>query len=231
MQKFFSVICLGLLFFSCGNIKDKNPQSKNQQNTEVLKTVGKAVDLGLNVLWSDRNLGAIAEEEAGSYFAWGESLPKDEYDWSNYKYAEGMFNKLTKYCNDKDYGKVDGKMEYDAEDDAAVIYWGGNWRTPTKEDMEELRDKCTWEQTTQNGKNGFKVTGANGNSIFLPLTGYYLGKDLLFYGTHATYATKSLHDKFAYRTHVLELPFKKNTKLGNHRIRSMGRTLRPVFVK
>ena len=40
------------------------------------------------------------------------------------------------------------------------------------EQIEELKNKCTWEWTTQNGVNGQKVTGPNGNSIFLPAAGY-----------------------------------------------------------
>ena len=43
---------------------------------------------------------------------------------------------------------------------------------PTKAEQDELRNNCTWTWTTQNGVNGYKVVGPNGNSIFLPAAGY-----------------------------------------------------------
>ena len=59
---------------------------------------------------------------------------------------------------------ISGNVNYDA----ARANWGGTWRLPTKTEMQELIDKCTWTWTTQNGVKGYKVTGPNGNSIFLP---------------------------------------------------------------
>lgn len=52
------------------------------------------------------------------------------------------------------------------------LSWGSKWRTPSKANLEELWSKCTWKWTTQNGVKGYKVTGPNGNSIFLPAAGY-----------------------------------------------------------
>lgn len=45
------------------------------------------VDLGLpsGTLWATMNVGATAPEEYGDLFAWGETAPKDVYDWSTYK--------------------------------------------------------------------------------------------------------------------------------------------------
>ena len=53
--------------------------------------------------------------------------------------------------------------------DEAIANFKG--KLPTKEQWEELKNKCRWEWTTQNGVNGYKVTGPNGNSIFLPAAG------------------------------------------------------------
>lgn len=47
------------------------------------------VDLGLSVKWATCNVGATKPEEPGDYFAWGETEPKDYYDWSNYKWCNG----------------------------------------------------------------------------------------------------------------------------------------------
>ena len=46
---------------------------------------------------------------------------------------------------------------------------------PTKTEMQELIDNCTRTWTTQNGVKGTKMTGPNGNSIFLPAVGYRYG--------------------------------------------------------
>ena len=58
--------------------------------------------------------------------------------------------------------------------DAANVMWGSPWRLPTKVEFEELKAQCTWEWTTYDGgKEGYKVTGPNGNAIFLPSKGFY----------------------------------------------------------
>lgn len=130
-----------------------------------------AVDLGLSVLWADRNIGADNPWDYGDYFAWGETKPKPQFDWNNYKYANGSGNKLTKYCNKKEYGNngfTDRNQILLPEDDAATANWHGEWRMPIREEFEELRKKCKWNWTANyNEKKGYFVSG-NGNQIFLP---------------------------------------------------------------
>ena len=119
------------------------------------------VDLGLpsGLKWATCNVGAKTPEQCGNYYAWGETKPKDEYTQAN---------SLT---YEKQMDDISGNAQYDA----ATANWGGDWRMPTKVEMEELNDKCTWEWTKQNGIRGYKVTGPNGNSIFLPAVGYFNG--------------------------------------------------------
>ncbi len=50
--------------------------------------------------------------------------------------------------------------------------WGDSWRTPSRTEMNELVNKCTWTWTTENGVKGYRVTGTNGNKIFLPAGGF-----------------------------------------------------------
>lgn len=50
---------------------------------------------------------------------------------------------------------------------------------PTKAQLEELKSACRW---TWND-NGYTVTGKNGNSIFLPVTGYRNCNGQVYYGT------------------------------------------------
>ena len=137
-----------------------------------------AVDLGLSVKWATCNVDATTPEGCGGYYAWGETVEKKNYEWSTYKWCNGSQDTMTKYCTDSIYGTVDNKTILDLEDDVAHIKWGGNWRMPTKAEQDELRTKCTWTWTTQKGVKGYKVTGPNGNSIFLPVTGYRYGTGL-----------------------------------------------------
>ena len=131
------------------------------------------VDLGLpsGLLWATRNVGSNRPEEFGSYFAWGETTPKDSYSWDTYKYANGSNTSLTKYCTSYSYGKVDYIEVLEEKDDAATANWGKPWRTPTLIETQELINKCKWTSTTRNGVNGYTVTGPNGNSIFIPAAG------------------------------------------------------------
>ena len=130
------------------------------------------VDLGLSVKWATCNIGASSPEEYGDYFAWGETEPKEVYVWSTYKWCNGSQNTLTKYCTNKEYGAVDNKITLELEDDVAHVNWGGEWRMPTKAELEELREKCTWTPTKINGVSGREITGPNGNKLFLPYSGY-----------------------------------------------------------
>lgn len=128
-------------------------------------------DLGLpsGIKWSVRNLGAIRPEDYGYYFAWGETKPKDVYDWSTYKWCNDNETTLTKYCTNSDNGTMDNKTVLDSEDDAATMNWGENWRMPTFVEWSELLDQCTWKYETRHGVPGCTVVGRNGNTIFLPL--------------------------------------------------------------
>ena len=125
------------------------------------------VDLGLSVKWATFNIGATSPEDYGDYFAWGETEPKETYSWATYKWCDGTDANITKY------NTADGKTILEPADDAAQVHWGGKWRMPTKEECQELLDKCTWKEETRNGINGHIVTGPNGNSIFIPTTGYH----------------------------------------------------------
>ena len=132
------------------------------------------VDLGLpsGTLWATCNIGAASPEDYGDYFAWGETAPKEVFNWSTYKWCNGSDMTMTKYCTSSEYGFIDNKTELDLEDDAAWMNWGPMWRTPSLEQQEELFDYCTLEWTQINGVNGRLFTGPSGNTLFLPAAGY-----------------------------------------------------------
>lgn len=158
------------------------------------------VDLGLpsGTLWADRNVGADSPEAYGDYFAWGETTTKSIYDWSTYKWCQS-WTTMTKYCTKSSYGTVDNKTVLDLEDDAAYVNMGAEWRMPTETQMSELRSKCTWAWTTQNGTKGYKVTGPNGNSIFLPAAGERLDSSLNSAGSCGYYWSASLAEGYPNR--------------------------------
>jgi hypothetical protein len=135
------------------------------------------VDLGLpsGLLWATCNVGADLPEEYGDYFAWGETQPKDNFSWTNYQYCMGSFNTLTKYCNNPDIGYngfTDDLTTLLPEDDAATANWGDDWRMPTEGELQELYQNTTVTWTTRNGVRGRLFTAENGNSLFLPASGY-----------------------------------------------------------
>lgn len=117
------------------------------------------VDLGLSVKWATCNVGANSPEECGDYYAWGETEKN--------RYTEENSSTLDVQISD-----ISGNANYDA----AQSQWGESWRMPTKAEFEELKNKCLWIWTTQNGVKGYKIKGLNANSIFLPITGARYGK-------------------------------------------------------
>ena len=124
------------------------------------------VDLGLSVKWHAVNLGAHAITDYGNYYAWGETETKSDYSWSTYKHANGASNKLTKYCplDKTNYwdgtGSTDNKLILDVVDDVVNLELGGNYRMPTKEEIEELIALPN-KWMTINGVNGRAFCKAN----------------------------------------------------------------------
>lgn len=129
------------------------------------------VDLGLSVKWATCNIGASSPYDNGDYFAWGEVSPKSEYTEDN--------------C--VTYGKTMGNISGDPQHDAARSNWGGSWRLPTEKELEELRTQCRWTWTVMDGTVGYRVTGKNGYSIFLPAAGYWDGTSPDYVGEYGDY--------------------------------------------
>ena len=190
-----------------------------------------SVDLGLDVKWATMNVGATKPEEYGDYFSWGETEPKEEYSWTQYKYYDDD-GKLTKYCvrsrvyGANYYGKDDGKTVLEPIDDAATANWGEAWRMPTEEEMTKLIEVGDWTWTTLNGVSGYEVKGSNNNSIFLPAAGYYQGSTFLDNKTAGKYRTSSLYMEnatTAYSLQVSELIYEQSSQS-----RVYGFSVRPV---
>ena len=190
------------------------------------------VDLGLpsGLKWATCNVGAEGPWEYGGYYAWGETEEKSDYSPDTYKWYKyvGSRYSMTKYCTDSDFGRVDNKTVLDPEDDVAHVKWGGSWRMPTLEEQKELLDECTWEWTELNGVNGCKVTGPNGNSIFLPAAGSRLGAELNDRGAYGTYWSSSLSVSYSYFAYYLLFYDYDDDRGWTNHYRYDGRSVRPV---
>ncbi len=193
----------------------------NAQNTEN----GHAyVDLGLpsGLKWATCNVGANTPEEMGGFYAWGETETKELYDWSTYKF--GTENNFSRY------NSVDGKTVLELEDDAANANWGGSWRMPTIAEFQEIIDNCTWTYNTENG--GYTVTGTNGNSIFLPQTGYYYGSS--FQGDMAGFYRTSSMSEYSISLSIYVSHWNPDFGMGTTYIdgiqRGHGMSVRPVCI-
>jgi uncharacterized protein (TIGR02145 family) len=190
-----AVCCTAMLFAACEKSEPTNNSSEDQTIFTGTENGYEWVDLGLSVKWATCNLGATKPEEYGNYYAWGEIATKDSYTWSNYKYANGSYDALTKYCDNSKYGQdgfTDELTTLTAADDAATQICGGNWRMPTIDEWKELFEKCTWTWITKNSINGYEVKAANGSSIFLPAAGERDGTKLSLVGTYGNYWSSSL---------------------------------------
>lgn len=183
------------------------------------------VDLGLSVKWATCNVGATRPEEAGDYFAWGETKPNSTCSWSTYKWCS--YDAQTKYNTKSMYGIVDNKKTLELRDDAARVNRGGSWRMPTYDEWTELRNNCTWKWTTQNGVNGYKVTSKkNGKSIFLPAVGYREGSSLSLAGSDGYYWSSSLYADYPY--YAWSVYFNSGCTRMFYNYRYCGRSVRPV---
>ena len=134
------------------------------------------VDLGLpsGLLWASCNLGAVNPNERGEYYAWGEIEPKQYFGWGSYKYCNGSYDQLTKYCSNSEYGYngfTDNVTILQAADDVVSQKIGGGAHIPSLVEWQELigNTTATWERGI------IKLTSANGRCIILPAAGYREG--------------------------------------------------------
>ncbi len=190
------------------------------------------VDLGLpsGTKWATYNVGASSPTEYGDYFAWGETKPKEYYSGSTYKWCVGSYHRTTKYCADSRYCVVDdNKTVLDAEDDAATANWGSAWRMPTREEIEELRDGCSWkwvEDFNGSGVNGRLGTSKkNGSTIFLPAAGSN-NSGLAQAGSSGRYWSSSLN---ANSVEAVSLDFDHGVMYNIGYFRHIGQCVRAVL--
>ena len=153
----------------CQTIVVKNVQIYALQEQDIDEL---SVDLGLpsKTRWAKFNIGSTSDTKKGARYAWGETFSKSEFLKANYSFYtpkrtytdEEGFTQTTKEGY-KNIGTNISGTKYDV----ATEQWGTGWSMPTKEDWDELITYCIIEETKKNNAPGLKVTGPNGNWIFL----------------------------------------------------------------
>lgn len=188
------------------------------------------VDLGLpsGILWADRNIGAIAPEEYGLYFAWGETegftLQQIQegvrsFTWDEYKFG----NPVSKY-ND-----TDGLVFLQEVDDAAYQI-DNTYRIPDVQCFRELVNNTTATTETINGVKGNRITSTiNGNSIFVPHGG--IAGDAV--GVFGALWSSSLVEGYMDGYHAYNVWFDQSPAISSSYFdgRRLGMNIRPVTIK
>ena len=225
MKKYYAFFAVLGLLVAC--------QGKNNPSDDEKPFQFGAVDLGLSVKWANANLGAVAPEGYGDYYAWGETDTKANYSWETYRWCNGEFTKLTKYNTNSEYGTVDNKTVLETDDDVAHARLGGKWRIPTKREVDELvstwdNASYRWEWKSLNGHYGWHVTYlVNNNSIFLPAAGIRSGTELKNVGTYGFYWSSSLNIEESFYASFLSCT-SSIVKCPNTCMRSGALPIRPV---
>lgn len=228
-----ALILMMVFALSC----QKPDEPNNDGNANGSSTNGhEYVDLGLpsGTLWATCNVGAETPEDYGNYYAWGETTPKEIYDWKSYRYGR-FFNEryeLNKYCTNPDLGLdgfVDSLTILEPADDVALTKWGAGWRMPTIEEWDEMFQNTTSVWTSQNGVNGWRFTASNGNSLFLPAAGYYWDAELNA-ADLGVYWSVTLNEEYPYRAWGFHFNAFQCHLCGSSD-RNRGQTMRAVYSK
>lgn len=192
-----------------------------------------AVDLGLpsGRKWANMNIGATAPEDYGIYFSWGETQPKDFYDWNSYQW--GAWMEAFQEGSIKKYNTA-----LNPEDDAATMNWGGKWRMPTKKEFEELIANTTATFELKNDSAVIKLTSnVNGASIYLPIAGFWNGTTITTERQYAYYWTSTLSKETVNNKSVdaYSAFFEADGSVGDKGVasfrRPVGHTVRSVIAK
>lgn len=180
--------------------------------------VAHAIDLGLpsGTKWASWNVGASAPWEYGNYYAWGETDPKDIYNWETYTYCNGSFSTC------RHIGNEIAGTKYDV----AYVKWGGSWRTPSLDQVKELINCCTRMWIQQNGVYGTWVKGPNGATIFFPAAGNCWNGKIIDEGLIGYYWVSSLYPY--HECDGYSLNFNSSYWYWTNNYRSYGFSVRPV---
>lgn len=184
-----ALMIMGAFMFSaCGDDDDESNTPSQQR-----KTIDgyEYVDLGLSVKWATCNVNAKSFLDAGGFFQYGN--PHSLSFVSDYQ--------LPTY----EIGGTDL--------DPATFYMGSKWRMPTRAEMLELVNGCTWKVTTSNSGQRYYIGTSKKNSrqIFIPASGAYpLGNtnsSIVYENQQCWLMTSTLDDSGNPRPYILKIQY------------------------
>ena len=162
--------------------------------------------------WATMNIGAEKPEDYGYYFWWGDTVgykqENDKWVASDGSNSNFSFDESNTPTHDKDFSILQSEGWIISEDDSLILapehdaaqkHWGGDWRMPTQQELEDLDSKCDWTWGLMNGVKGYIVRGRGdyaSNSIFLPCAGYGYGTSLDEAGSGGYYLPSVLYWHF-----------------------------------
>ena len=203
--------------------------------------------------WADRNIGAKKPEDYGLYFWWGDTVgytrsggtwTDDGHRYSGVTWVSSTGQQMSSspfsssFCST--YGKSEdtlqstGWMTSDGglapAHDAAHVKWGGSWRMPTTQELDDLCRECDWTGTNMNGVSGYVVRGRGtyaSNSIFLPAAGDGSGTSLSGVGSYGYYWSSRRY-KSSDGGNAWGLRFYYRDHRARYLTRCCGQSIRPV---
>ena len=144
--------------------------------SDIITDTDSVVDLGLSVRWRTRNLGAPTSADYGDLVGWGDPTGTHHEQYHTSSYGSHLSNKNT--CLGY-YGGVNAPDSISGSDiDIATVKLGKDWQMPSYAQAQELIDSCQWMWMKYRGAEGVRVTGPNGNSLFLPAAGMRRGEKM-----------------------------------------------------
>ena len=241
-----AAVAAGLWFASGNNGGAGSPGESQPVEARASSSVTQSVHVGVGVqlwaggpYWAETNIGAEKPEDYGLYFWWGDTIGyrREGNAWvasdgssRNFEFSED---------NTPTYGKNNATLRHEGwmtssgvlspVHDAAHVHWGGGWRMPTKQELDDLGSKCDWTWTTQNGVKGYVVKGRGayaGASIFLPAAGYGHGASLDYAGSFGNYWSSVPYSDYG---SSWRLYFTSGYHVTSNYYRSRGQSVRPVL--
>lgn len=151
MKRIVTLLCIALALVAfTGCKKHKKEKGPKQEPAPSAPADVVAVDMGLSVLWADRNIGAASPEDLGDSFAWGESKARS----------------INSFANDYVFNDTEPPVRLTPDYDTATLLWGDGWRMPTQAEIKELFALTKEEIKEGDTIIGMRVSATNGNSIY-----------------------------------------------------------------
>ena len=181
--KFITVSAIFITAFTfCSCSKEDEDKNEKENGVDIETNAHEYIDLGLpsGTLWATCNVGANSPEEYGYYYAWGETMHKETYNWSTYKWCNGSENTLTKYYTG------DNKKQLEPNDDVANINWGSGWFIPSIDQLKELFSYTTCSRIKLKGTEGIELKYHKRKGNYYPMCRLHLQRNSIRYG-HVLY--------------------------------------------